>query len=261
MCSSDLSNGFVSTGIGNGTAFNPDIGTMLNNPDTGFYCWHDFNPGTSGSGQVFFEQAGTVAVVTFNGVWDFGGTSAADASTFQMQFDCATGNVSMVWQTMSANGGTGFLVGYSPGGSSLDPGATDLSVQLGNLITLSSIDVLPLSLVTSARPVTGTSFRIVTNNVPAGAAIGATMLSFQPYNPGVDLGFLGAPGCAQYLNPWATVASVITTPGSFNIPFSIPIASSYVGLILSGQSAAFVPGANAVGVLTSNGLTMNIGNL
>jgi hypothetical protein len=255
------SNGFISLGAGNGTSFNPDVNAMLNNADTGFYCWHDFNPAIPGSGQVLLEQVGTVVVVTWNGVWDYGGLSAADANTFQMQLDCATGNVTMAWQTMSTLGGTGFLVGYSPAGSSVDPGARDLSLQLSNLITLSSSDVLPLSLVTSARPITGTSFRIVTNNVPAGAALGATMLSFQPYNPGVDLGFLGAPGCAQYLNPWATVASVITTPGSFSIPFSIPTASSYVGLILSGQSAAFVPGANALGVLTSNGLTMNIGNL
>lgn len=255
------SNGFVSTGPNNGTLFNPDVASMLSNVDNGFYCWHDFNPGISGSGQVMFEQVGAVAVVTWDGVWDYGGFSSADANTFQMQFDCASGNVSMVWQTMSANGGTGFLVGYSPGGSSIDPGSTDLSVNLGAAINLSTNDVLPLSMLTSARPVTGTSFQLVTNNVPAGAPIGATMLSFQPFNPGVDLGFLGAPGCAQYLNPWASVTSVITTPGSFSIPFSIPNDPSYVGLILSGQSAALVPGANALGALTSNGLTMNIGNL
>lgn len=255
------SNGFVSTGPGNGTGFNPDASTMLSNADTGFYCWHDFNPSISGSGQVLFEQVGAVAVVTWNGVWDYLGTSVADANTFQMQFDCASGTVSMVWQTMSSLGATGFLVGYSPGGTSIDPGSTDISANLGGTINLGSNDVLPLSMLTSARPVTGTTFRIVTNNVPAGTAIGATMLSFQPYNPGVDLGFLGAPGCAQYLNPWATVISVVTTPGTFSIPFSIPPAASYVGLILSGQSAALLPGANALGLLTSNGLTMNIGNL
>jgi hypothetical protein len=255
------SNGFVSTGPNNGVAFNPDVASMLSNADNGFYCWHDFNPSIAGSGQVLFEQVGAMAVVTWNGVWDYGGTSAADANTFQMQFDCASGTVSMVWQTMSALGGSGFLVGYSPGGSSIDPGSVDISTSLGGSIQLSTNDVLPLSMQTSARPITGTTFQLVTTNVPAGAPIGATMLSFQPYNPGVDLGFLGAPGCAQYLNPWASVTSIITTAGTFSTPLSIPSDPSYVGLILSGQSAALVPGANALGALTSNGLTMNIGNL
>src|SRR5262249_3549881 len=141
------SNGFVSVASGNGTQFQPSVATLLGAPQTAWWNWHDFNPAATGSGSVKFEEILGTACITWDGVWDFGGTSAANASIWQLQFDESNGNVSWVWSTMSPLGGitnTGFLVGYSPGGASTDPGTRDLSATMP--FSTGSSDSVPLDL-------------------------------------------------------------------------------------------------------------------
>jgi hypothetical protein len=253
------SNGYVSIASGNGTAFTPTAATLLAAPQTGWWTQHDFNPAAAGSGQVKFEQIGGIAYVTWDNVYDFGGTTAANANLFQYQFDCNSGVVHMIYGTMSSLGG-GFLVGYSPGGASLDPGNTDISVALPSSLTLVGGDMAALAMTTSARPVTGTTYNIVTSNIQPGTFLGATLLGFGQINPGVDLGFLGAPGCSQYLNPTSQIIFV-STGTSYSQPLTIPNDPSYVGLVLYGQGAAFTSGLNSLGVVLSNGIAMSIGNL
>ena len=253
------SNGFVSVATGNGTGYTPAPATMLAAPQTGWWAQHDYNPTLAGSGQVKFEELGGIAYVTWDGVYDFGGTSAANANTFQYQFDLASGLVHVVFGTMSTLG-NGRMVAYSPGGASADPNNMDISAALPLGFSLPSGDVVPLALATSARPIVGTSFSFNTTNIAPGTIFGATMLSFVQINPGIDLGVFGAPGCAQYLTP--DVTQVFFATGSTGtLPFAIPNFASYVGLRLLAQSAAFTPGFNALGVWTSNGVDLLIGSL
>lgn len=253
------SNGYVSIASGNGTGYTPAPATTLNASQTGWWAQHDYNPAATGSGSVKFEQVGSIACVTWDGVYNFGGTTVADANTFQFQLDTATGMVHVVFGAMSTLG-NGRLIAYSPGGPSSDLGNTDISAVLPVGISLVANDVLPLSLVTSARPLVGTTFQFTTNNMQPGTLLGATILSFTQINPGLDLGFLGAPGCEQYVTPDFTQI-FLAAGSSGSTSLTIPNFSSYLGLRLLAQSSAFTSGFNSLGVWTSNGIDLTIGNL
>ena len=89
----------------NGTGGTPSATTFLDAANMFWsLCWRDFNPALAGSGAIKFEQIGNIAYVTWDGVWDAAGTSAANASTMQAQFDVVTGTVHYVYGTTSALG-------------------------------------------------------------------------------------------------------------------------------------------------------------
>jgi hypothetical protein len=165
-----------------------------------------------------------------------------------------------VFGTMST-AGNGRMVAYSPGGASMDPGNTDLSVAVPATFVLPSSDMAPLNMAASGRPLTGSSFNLVTSNIQPGTFLGATILSFTQINPGIDLGFLGAPGCSQLVTPDVNVVFVSAGAASYSQPFAIPNSPGYVGLVLYVQSAAFTSGLNSLGVVMSNGLALGVGNL
>lgn len=252
------SNGFVSAATGNGTSFSPAPAGFLAYTQT---CWspgwHDFTPSIVGSGPIQFEEIGSVSYVTWNGVWDFGGTSSANASTMQIQFNRANGNVNMLWQTMSTVGGSGFLTGFKVGGTVIDPGNRDISATLTGTF-LAGRDIRALALAASARPIVNTSINLVTTNVPAISGVGATILSFTQHNPGIDLTSLGMPGCFQYVNLDTSVV-FLPSAGSGTYAFGIPNNPSYSGVHVYTQSAAFAAGVNPLGVLSSNGVDLMIG--
>jgi len=248
------SNGFVSVASGNGIVAAPVVATFLNAPRTGWWCWHNFNPAAAGGGQVKFEQTGGVAYITWDGVWDSGGTTAANASRFQFQFELATGTVHLVWQTMS-NLGTGYLVGFSEGGNSPNPGNTNISAALPATFSAATFRVLPLAHGATARPVIGTTIALQTTNVPAGSPLGATILSLTEITGGIDLTSIGAPGCSQYLTPASTLI-FFPAGGMGSLPFAIPNSPGLAGVTIVSQGATLTPGVNAIGVLTSNGLRL-----
>lgn len=258
------SNGFVSVAAGNGVAYAPTVPAHLNAAQTAWRNWHDYNPAATGSGAVKFEEANGTAYVTWDGVYDYAGTSAASANTFQFQFELTTGNVHLVFQTISA-GGNGRLVGYSPGGASIDPGNTDLSVALPSAITLGAADQLPLSLTASARPLIGTTFNLVTGN-PTGTNLGVNFLGFnQIPAPGLDLGVLGAPGCAALLDISTAIGNLIGNLGlpgvSLSVAFPLPNSTAILGQHVYSQSIWLDATQNTFGALTSNGLDLLVGNV
>jgi len=250
------SNGFVSIGVGNGTSYIPDVPTLLANTQTAWYCWHDYNETQPGSGVIKFEEVGSVSYVTWDGVWDYGGASASNASTWQMQFDRSTGNVSWVWQTMSplsGTTGTGFLVGYSTGGPSLDPGNRDISATLPGSFSAGA-DILALALSASPSPRIGNTVVFTTTNVPAATVLTGHILSFGQINPGIDLGFLGAPGCLQQINTAGSSSTLLFGSPTVTHNITIPNTVIYAGLTFYSQSASLTPGVNPLGLLTSNGM-------
>ncbi len=259
------SNGYVSVANGNGVTWTPSIATFLGAPQTAWRNWHDHNPTAAGSGQVKFEQAGGIAYVTWDGVYDYlagGGQTAANANTFQFQFDTATGMVHLVFQTISALGNAR-LVGYSVAGPSLDPGNADLSVAVPATFQVAAGDTAPLALAASARPLLGTTIDLVTAN-PSNPNLGVNFLSLARIPaPGVDLGVLGAPGCAALIDASAAIGNVIGNvgPTSMSIALPIPNVTALEGMAIYSQSVWLDATANVFGMLTSNGVELVLGNL
>ncbi len=252
------SNGYVSVATGNGNAWTPVVATFLAGTQAGWWNWHDYNPSIANGGRVKFEQIGAVAYITWDGVWNFSGTTAANANTFQFQFDTATGMVHLVFQTMSTLG-NGRLVGYSPGGANLDPGSMDLSVALQTNFQTRPVDIAPLTVAASTRPLTGTAWSLNVTGVPATATIGVDILGFS--DPAInDLAFLGLPGCGirsslDLLSPWPP------TGASHSYALAIPANPTLLNFHLFTTSAAFVPGANAFGAITANGIDGKLGDI
>ncbi len=253
-------NGYVAVAAGNTTSATPAAATMLNAPQTAWWAWHDYNPALAGSGLVKFEQIGAIAYVTWDGVWDSGGTSAANASTFQFQFDTASGIVAVVFQGMSGLG-NGHLVGYSPGGPSVDHGSTDLSVALPGSLTIQPVDILPLTLSGATRPVVGTTWTLNVTQVPATGTFGADVWGLTDLNI-PDLGFMGAPGCPHrasldVMNLW-----FVTGP-TRSYSLVLPNDPAFANVHIYTQSVVLQPGVNAMfgGAITSNGIDGRIGTL
>jgi len=249
------SNGLVSVAAGNTTGFTPSVATFLNSPQTAWWCQHDYNPAltTAGAGRVKFEEVAGVAYVTWDAVWDFGGTTAANANTFQFQFELATGNVHVVWQTMSALGNPR-LVGFSEGGTSADPGSIDISAMLPTTIT-GSYGLLPLGLTATGTASPGGSVTLTSTNMPAASPFGLVAFGLLKFNPGLPLG-ISMPGCFQYNEASATVLFLAPSTGT---TFTAPTGTAFLGVVIQAQSAVYAPGVTPLGFISSNGIEITLG--
>jgi hypothetical protein len=157
--------------------------------------------------------------------------------------------------------GNGYLVGYSPGGTSLDHGNTDLSAALPGSITIGANDVLPLTLTATSRPVIGTTWTLSVTNVPATSPLGIDVWGLS--DPNIqDLGFMGAPGCSQraaldVVNVW------IVTGGAHGYALTVPNDPTLVNVHVFTMAAVLQPGVNTMfgGAITSNSIDGRIGDL
>ncbi len=265
------SNGIVSVGSNNtmpgGLNYVPEIATMLQATNTAWYSWKDYNPAEVGSGLIVYEEVGTTMYITFNGVESYP-APLLNPSTFQFQIDELTGAVTIVWQTMEAAGGTGFLqgsdliVGYSPGGASPNPGQFNITTLAS--LSLTYPEAFPLTLNTSSKPLIGTTVNLDTTN-ETGFNLGINFVSVvQVPAPGLDLTFLGLPGCAALLDINAGVGNVISNLGlpglSMSVAFPLPNNPAFAGLAVFSQSVWLDPTANPFGARTSNAVKMTLGN-
>ena len=112
--------------------------------------------------------------------------------------------------------------------------------------------------VSSEQPYLGTTCTITTSAIPATALLSAQALSFTKYAPPIDLSVYGMPGCYQH----AGLDSVTFLFGSPTATFDLAIPSdpSWLGAKIQCQSWSFVPGANAAGAISSNGLELELGD-
>jgi hypothetical protein len=242
------SNGWVATGTGNSNVFAPDVPTMLNNPDTAIYFWHDMNPGAAGSGQVFYEETGPTAVITYNGVFDWAAPNAPNSIRIEM-IVAGPGVIPIIqvgFGALSATG-NGWLVGYSPGGPSVTPGNIDISAQ--TLITTAGTDTLPLTLTASTRPIIGTSWNLAVTN---SGLLDLVILGVSDPNI-ADLFFLGLPGCGLRAS-----LDIINVGSTFSL--ALPNNPALINLNFYANGASLLPGVNAFGALTSNGVQGLVGN-
>lgn len=242
------SNGWVATGPGNSNGFTPDVNTFLSNPSSAIYFWHDMNPAIVASGKVFYEETGPIAVITYNGVFDFGGTTPSSIRVEMLVTGPGAVPLIQVGFGSLSTAGNGWLVGYSPGGPNTNPGPVDISAS--TLITTSGTDVLPLTLTASTRPVTGTSWNLAVTNsgVLDLIVIGTT----DPNIP--DLFFLGLPGCGLRAS-----LDLINVGSTFSL--LIPSNPTLIGVSAYAMGASLAPGVNPFGALTSNGIQGTIGDV
>lgn len=261
------SNGYVAAALGNNTTFQVSSTILLGNPQAAWHVSHDMNPSILGSGQVKYEETGGMVYVTWDGVWDFGGTTAADANTMQIQFNLSTGNVTVVFGTLSSLGasGIGWVVGWSPAGPSGNPGSTTLPPATP---FSTGPDAPALALSATPNPVStaslGTTMTYAVSNIPdanvsSGLYIATTILSIGQDLAGTSLAPM-APGCQQYITTLDVfLAPVIFTGPSGSQTFSLP-AGVAPGFQFFAQSVALVVpnslpnGQNTAGLVTSNGV-------
>lgn len=239
--------------------FSPSVDELLDDTVTTFALWHDYNQTDPGSGLILFEEVAGTAYITWNGVHSY---SSSSPSTFQFQFNLASGNVTLVIGSMGgfANPDNGIL-GYSVGGSSFDPGSTDLSA-LGGALVISDTFALGLTLDPQGSPSIGnSSFALVTSSVPNLVPVGIQFFGTGVINPGIDLTFLGMAGCSAYTNSDLTSLTfpVSLPAGTGSVGLPIPNNAGLIGLVLSTQSVCFTT-ATSLGLATSNGLQITIGN-
>lgn len=249
--------GYVATAAGNVIDYTPSGLELLAFPNDTWACWMDYDQTHASSGKILYEQVGNIAYVTWNGVWSYYDNPATN--TFQFQFNVTTGDVTLVVVALNGSSLWPCVVGFSPGGSILNPGRTDISAALaaGTIIT----DPLDraLHLVNYNTPVLGTTWSLGVGNIPATGLLGVEILGF--FDPGIDdLGFLGMPLCGlraspDLLTPWFVSSSI----HYYDLP--VPNNLQLMGLDLFTTTAVFqVPPINAFGAITSRGLQGHIGS-
>jgi hypothetical protein len=264
-------NGIVSTGANHPTLPNPNYfpttAGLLGQPNAAWYSWHDYNPSEPNSGQIKTETVGTLFCITWDGVESYD-LNQVNPSTFQLQFDLGTGQVNYVWQNITAiNAGAAsdvHLIGYSPGGPSVDHGEQDVAA----IVTLTldaNRDALPLTLRASTRPVLGHTISYTTSSETTTPGIGLNLLSLADLGAlspaGLDLGILGAPECVANVDLGQGVGNVIGNFGSLSMTISLPVPvnATLSGLQLFSQSVWLDAAANSAGLLTSNAVRTQLG--
>ena len=240
-----------------------------------FYSWSDYrdnNIDPVPSGVIKYEEIGGVLYITWDNVDHWTTPQTTAPSTLQFQLDLAVGTVKYVWVQVDPNTsssfGSGHTIGYTDAGPSGDPGTVDLATALP-IITSPDTVVDALALSASPPPVFtvgGPSVPVTwtVNNVPDavppfGIGLGFLMFSGAPIPGGLDLGFLGMPGCNLNI---ASLDVMIGLPGAVptdSITLSIPQPLSQ-GLSFYSQALCLFPpnglpnGQNAFGGLLSNGV-------
>jgi hypothetical protein len=255
------SNGFVSTGFASPFPFGYGP-QLLSQPFSSWRTWLDLDPSQAGSGQIKFEEVGSFACFTWDGVYSAGSNLP---NTMQFQFDCATGDVHMIWRGMAGALASDVLVGYSPGGPSSNISGVDLSALAGTIFL--APDIRPLQLTAVPAPVSsgsgGTVVTYSTSNMPAagsGFYLGFHVLSLtQTVAPGLSLAPLGAPGCSAHIGSigWAQsfFGPTSTAVATLVIPPGIPAGSRFYSQTVALFPANSLPtGLNGLGLVSSNGL-------
>jgi hypothetical protein len=154
------------------------------------------------------------------------------------------------------------VVGIKPGpGTYADTGSRNLTTLDFASFSTHSGTIAGMTLDIDALPRLGTTIHLVTNNIPATTGATAVLVSFAADLPGLELTFLGMPGCYQNVAvAGSTTLGLVLTNPSGSLPLVIPNAGIYLGYQVFAQSVAFVTGFNAFGALSSNGVRISIGN-
>lgn len=251
------SNGRIALGAaGNGVDWTPTVAEFQAFANATISpAWHDYNPTLSGSGKIYFEEAGGFAYVTWDAVYTFG-TTLPD--TFQVQFNLATGDITIVYVS-STVGGAAYLAGYKVSGTGGQTLSGDLTTLLTNGLTIGDVGQPRLALGTTGAPRIGTNnFTFVISNIPPVLPAGVLFFGDQAINPGVDLTFLGMPGCNAYSNANLLSVTLPAVGGVSSVALPIANNPALLGISMTTQALAFSL-ATPANLITSNGNQFTVG--
>lgn len=252
------SNGRLHLGATGTTSTSPTAIDLLSSPTpliAGF--WADLLPdGTTNTRNVFAHSpvAGEYCV-TWSNVPFFG---VAGAITFQIALiDNGTSDrIELRYQALSTPN-LESVVGVSPGGASIDPGARDLTA--GSFTTAS--DVPMLTLAAAPAPLLGATVTYTVSNVRPIASLTQLFANFASLAP-TPLTTLGldAPGCMLHV-PLDSVSfgPLLLSNPTASYGYTMPSSASFIGLSIYVQAIELATG-NPAGVITSNGLSSLISN-
>ena len=248
------SNGWVATGPGNDTGFNPSSVAMLANPNTGIYCWNDLHTTFGGGGgEIYYEETAGVATITYDGVH---GWNTGQGNTIQIIYDSNLGNWSMEFTTLDPTAPAPWVVGYSVGGPSI-PNAVDISDAAANPILTGLADTVNLQ-ISSNVPSIGGTWDINATGVDAISPLAIFILGSRATVP-VPLQFIGfnSPGCDVWLASGDEFISVPAAGGTASLPLPMPANPVLAGGMISCQALSLTLN-NPGGVVSSNGIEVQI---
>lgn len=237
---------------------------LLGLPHAMWCAWHDYDLSGTGGGNVKALDTGTSMIVTYEGV-ESAPTGAGNPSTFQFVFDYATGTVTLTFGTITgvgANATTGLdghLIGFSPGGISLLPVESDVSTDSVYGTAAVGVETATLSLSSSPRPLAGTLVNYLSSAPGTFPHFGVLFLSVSnPFGPaGLDLAFVGAPGCGAWVDIGVNVqVPQVGVAGPYG--YDLMTDNSFLGLDVFAQAAWLDAAANGFGIVTSNAVQARI---
>ena len=245
------SNGFIwlQPGNTNPRCCDGDPTTFVSDPASIAALWMDLYP--PGGGSIYFDTTPGEAHITWLNVPEY---FNGPAQTAQITLR-ANGSFRIAYGTVN-NTGHSPLVGFTQGIAGVDPGSSDFSA--GPVIVGSGGTPLQLDAQPASRPAIGTTFVMEVDQIAPGSVIGIMVLGLNAVQPGFDLTPLGMPGCELL----ATLDALLTFPLAGSpapFPFTIANDPALAGFTLHAQAATLTPGANPLGLYTSNGLSMLVG--
>ena len=251
------SNCWIALGGGNSNGFSPSSSTMLSNPAEAIYAWTDLRPlqaSGAGLGDVYYEENAGVATVTYLGVE---GWNTGFPNTIQFIYDSNTGNWSIEFEALNLTNPEDWLIGYSTAGSSLDPGATDLSALVGVPALTAGADSADLALTGNAAGL-GANWDLTTDNIDPASPVAVTYLGDRaPTSIPFSAIGLQAPGCDIHLATAVVGLAGVATSGSATVSLPIPNNPALAGALLSAQSLSLTL-SNAANILSSNALELQV---
>ncbi len=252
------SNGRVHLGATGASSASPSTASLLASTTplvAGF--WADLLPdGATNTRNVFAHSpvAGEYCI-TWSNVPFFGATGAI---TFQIALiDNGTSDrIELRYQALSTPN-LASVVGASPGGASVDPGARDLTA--GPFSTASDLPMLTLA--AAPAPLLGATVTYTVTNVRPIASLTQLFANFASLAPTPLTTFgLDAPGCMLHV-PLDSVSfgPLLLSNPTATYGYTMPGSASFVGLSIYVQ-AIELANSNPAGVISSNGLRSLISN-
>jgi len=249
------SNGFIWMQANTSTDFSPTVPELFSNAARLCPMWCDGVPdGATNVANVFAEvdAVANKAYVSYVNIPIFGGVGGT--MNVQVELDLTSGAIEYRYGAISC--GNACIVGWTPGTplSTVNAGNIDISTQLAAGFSTSATEQVALALASTTPPIIGTAMTFTASNIPATAALSVYVCSAGQVNPGLDLGGIGAPGCFAHVSLPEIFAQDILTNPTGTAALTIPNDPFFVGQQFFSQAVSFVSGANAFGMITSNGV-------
>jgi hypothetical protein len=247
------SNGYLWLGNDLNADYSPSVASLLTNPTARLApFWADLLPDAAHDVFYDIDPSGNAVYVTYDNVptFEIGGSVALQVAIAN------TGVIEYRFGAIAGAPTTEVLTGFSPGNGAMDPGTRDLSAFAS--FATSAPEMPPLTL-TANPPRIGRSVTHTISNIPPAALLSARMLGIVP-RPGLDLGSLGAPGCALWIDNQSAASTLMLGGPTATATVQIPNELSLLGVTVIAQGLSLVPGINALGIETTNQNVLWIGN-